>query len=104
MSEVSHTPAPWFIDEDPPPFTGDITDAIVVSYGNPITGLAIIGRGNGKVGGIANARLISAAPDLLAACEKLLRRATPFTNHWKDDPELVEAYAAIAKARGQNAS
>jgi hypothetical protein len=43
------------------------------------------------------AKLFSAAPDLLDACEQLLARATIY-----DDPHLLEqARAAIAKAKGE---
>lgn len=50
---------------------------------------------------IANARLISAAPDLLAALQDLARHC-----EWLDSfeycPELKRAHDAIAKARGES--
>lgn len=57
---------------------------------------------------VANARLIAAAPDLLAACQRL---AAAYVQLWQDatdeeygectDSELVAARAAIAKATGE---
>ena len=46
-----------------------------------------------------NARLIMAAPDLLAACEAMIR--------WHEDPDasddcIAQARDAIAKAKGEN--
>lgn len=45
----------------------------------------------------ANARLIAAAPDLLAACEAIIDAATPWA---PDTPALMMVRAAIAKAKG----
>jgi hypothetical protein len=51
---------------------------------------------------IANARLIAAAPDLLAACEAMFdeRSETEDFLCWMDDREK-QLRAAIAKARGE---
>ena len=52
----------------------------------------------------ANARLIAAAPDLLAALEEVVRtcEADGMIYRWKDlGVDLTEARAAIAKARGE---
>lgn len=46
------------------------------------------------------ASLVSAAPDLLAACQSLLERVIPKTKHWEIDQDIVKARAAIAKALG----
>lgn len=52
----------------------------------------------------ANARLVSAAPELLRVCEELASIATTDTdgNHvcWVGESTLVQARAAIAKATG----
>lgn len=107
VSEATHTPGPWRVKKkdgqsayicsgDEPRLGYSQWDGLAVVYGSdddPRIGSKVMS---------ANASLIAAAPGLLAACEILLARATPFANHWKDDPELVEAYAAIAKARGQS--
>ena len=46
----------------------------------------------------ANARLIAAAPDLLAALETLTDACCQWDN--QDDPALEASRAAIAKAKG----
>ena len=48
---------------------------------------------------LAHARLIAAAPDLLAALEALFRLQA--TRHDDDGPEFDQARAAIGKARGE---
>ena len=47
----------------------------------------------------ANANLIAAAPDLLAACEELM--ATGLQLDWPMDTTIAKIEAAIAKARGE---
>lgn len=49
---------------------------------------------------IANARLIVAAPDLLAACESALGHLTVALRQ-EDVPAVARLRAAIAKARGE---
>jgi len=47
----------------------------------------------------ANARLIAAAPNLLAACKDLVRRAETMTDgEWGEPEEIAQAKAAIAQA------
>lgn len=54
--------------------------------------------------GEANARLISAAPELLAALRALADAVEHYTNATPEDwPELAAARAAIAKATGEAA-
>lgn len=62
--------------------------------------------------GEANARLMAAAPDLLAACERLYRHAialwmganpTLALAEIENDEVIKAAYAAIAKAKGGDA-
>ena len=79
MSE-RHTPGPWNIG------TGWI-------YAGPVTNARIICEFKEHPGNDGNARLIAAAPDLLAALEGVLRVADRKTN------EFDAARAAIAKAR-----
>jgi hypothetical protein len=99
--EVKHTPGPWIEKE----WTECLT--IFPHKGNedePGYPLATVHK-DPKHGftadrARANARLIAAAPDLLAALENLLN---PIEKGWKVDDMTVrieEARAAIAKARG----
>ena len=87
-----HTPGPWRIDDDPyhiiAAYNGDWSDfwSVATATGD---------CGPGKSRTAANARLISAAPDLLEALEVAL----PFIR--TSDAVLQLARAAIAKARGE---
>ena len=76
----THTPGPWHYE------TGD--DGAVVYTGFTIAKIPIDGSD-----WQSNARLISAAPDLLAALERL---AHPMA----DDEDLDYAREVIAKAKG----
>ena len=77
----THTPAPWHYE------TGD--DGAVVYTGFTIAKIPIDGSDWQP-----NAHLIAAAPDLLAALERL---AHPMA----DDEDLDYAREVIAKAKGQ---
>jgi hypothetical protein len=83
MKTTEHTPGPWEIVNQP--FLGQ--DATMVD------GICLV-FGKGKIPD-ANARLIAAAPDLLAALESIC--AAPANTQ----RVLTIAGAAIAKARGQ---
>lgn len=85
---MGHTPGPWGVGEKRGVWVG------------PVVMADSRGRGVAFVCGEsdANARLIAAAPDLLAACEELLI----YLGDW-DDPEnetCAAARRAIAKAKG----
>ena len=87
MGNASHTPGPWivFTSEDDwgcDTFVGTLTDT-----------LFDVRPGKGPSWQDANARLIAAAPDLLAALIALEHEYGPTT--------LRHAAAAIAKAKGQ---
>ena len=77
----THTPGPWHYE------TGD--DGAVIYTGFTIAKIPIDGSD-----WQSNARLIAAAPDLLAALERL---AHPMA----DDDDLDYAREVIAKAKGQ---
>jgi hypothetical protein len=81
----SHTPGPWVVD----------TDIWVVedSAHNPGQVASISDRPERR----ANARLIAAAPDLLAACEAFLV-CPPRDRHDLHLEEII--HAAVADARG----
>ena len=95
-----HTPGPWFFDDGE---GGRYFPHVVLGGRDPKSGIYItINTCNGRNGGpieecIANARLIAAAPDLLAALKSVL--------HWVPEkvatishPAYEAARAAIAKA------
>ena len=107
MSDAMHTPGPWISEgswvgnTDPTGRKPGVFDSIcslhdmdIVGYGDDFT-FGPISK--------ANARLIAAAPDLLASIEELVRlgasegsfaKGSPMDRAWKS------ARAAIAKAKG----
>jgi hypothetical protein len=114
MSEVQHTPGPWAV-----PFNGKCQAWQESRYPflwhasvhtNPITRedgqcTAILGHrcyGATQSEAEANARLIAAAPDLLAACEKCLKHIhDEGEDHLLNSYEFTDAlHNAIAKAKG----
>jgi len=97
MSESGkHTPGPWLVDpERPYVVTDDAHNPMDVAYSEC----------DGQVG-LANARLIAAAPDLLAACEA----ADKWFDGWCASATCcahtgkevhLQIRAAIAKAEGE---
>lgn len=98
MSEHKHTPGPWEVDgEDILANSGDTTVAMTFWTNQRCPDDECR----------ANARLIAAAPELLAACEELLKlvddlegmAAMPLTPECTSK-EVAKAKAAIAKAKG----
>lgn len=87
---LKHTPGPWEarLLEDPQWMVG--------IKGEAFHAVCVTSQGNDE----ANARLIAAAPDLLAACKDLAagrgRHTVREQAQWGDS--LERAYAAIAKA------
>lgn len=95
---VKHTPGPWAITDHNE--AGDFyigrTDApeyVAIVTGGPFLAAEITQ---------ANARLIAAAPEMLAALEAILPLALQFSNGYDD--QLAQVHAAIAAARGQEAT
>jgi hypothetical protein len=73
MNKQKHTPGPWQVEY----YTGDHGRPTVVKktpgrVGNPISAVTILFTHDGDAVTEANARLIAAAPDLLAACIQAL--------------------------------
>lgn len=107
---MAHTPGPWAYDED----SSEVYSA-ADGYG---TGWIALVKGNDDAGvsfpetmRLANARLIAAAPELLA-CLQSLRVVFASLEGWRDmDATLVDQFissdglhrveAAIAKATGK---
>lgn len=104
VSEVTHTPGPWdFKNHGADHFFATNHQYGVASLNKPTRWVAQV-EGLG-VEAAANARLIAAAPDLLAALKDLLwmADAEPTT---EEDVEwgkkaIAAAKAAIAKANGE---
>lgn len=96
--KTQHTPAPWSVIKGSP-------QAGIITAPNRSLGIAEV-FGGGETD-IANARLIAAAPDLLAACRCALAdmEGSYSREDWDDDENPValtirELIAAIAKAGG----
>ena len=100
-----HTPGPWKLNTDGDTGMNDsgcILDSIGHVIITDIYGTFKNGRTTGEAE--ANARLIAAAPDLLAALEELVQASYDSVNGKQYAPyhveELGRATVAIAKARG----
>jgi len=95
----AHTPGPWSVElargkDGEPCYYAVVAPPTAEHSWNPVA--STWGAANG-----ANARLIAAAPDLLAALEEILRLTA--TRH--DDASYkanAVAIAALAKAKGQS--
>lgn len=95
--DAEHTPGPWVT-------TDGIVNAKVNGRYCPIAKARRYVAGYESVPQIANARLISAAPDLLAACVGMLAAWNSPRNLDRVDAlckELDAMEAAVAKARGE---
>jgi hypothetical protein len=95
-----HTPGPWSSDTDAYVVNNSdevLADVFYVESHSPDLAPRLIRK--------ANARLIAAAPDLLAALETILNPSPHYgaTKAHRDHIEAARAagLAAIAKARGQ---
>ena len=91
---MEHTPGPWHIEKrhDGVPF-GISSPATMKHDCDVLCKMPSQSEMDAKTI-IANANLIAAAPDLLAACQAVL--------YWVDSAELfLQLYAAIDKAEGK---
>lgn len=91
MADAKHTPAPWEISHEPPRW-------IIQSTSVPIGARAVAWLVGDYLECAPNARLIAAAPDLLAAAKALL--VSDDIHSW-DTPATIALRAAIAKAEGR---
>lgn len=96
--ETKHTPGPWeaILDEKQPRRRGGVVAgrmALVRAGGDMC--IDCTHSGNNYEEDAANARLIAAAPDLLAALESLLNALPSATTH----PAIQQARAALARAK-----
>lgn len=89
---AAHTPGPWHVDAD--------REFIVVDDSHNPADIACSDM-DGAVG-IANAKLMAASPELLAACQDLSTRLGRLSGH-RDDLDAIEsARLAIVKAIGED--
>jgi hypothetical protein len=104
MTNTQHTPGPWFITQH----QAEINH-IAIYYEDDSLRSKIADLYDGNLceehGTIeANASLIAAAPDLLEALERIMDYAVDGANirdvNIFEQPQFVNAYAAIAKAKG----
>ena len=106
---AKHTPGPWFIFGNGHCVGGANTDPTTLAE-HPTAGIAMCGMARREPAECeANARLIAAAPDLLAALQGLdeayCRAGTALTRdeRHEDRCRLIAARAAILKATGEGA-
>lgn len=91
----AHAPGPWYVrgcDGNP----GYAMGRHIYAPNEGNTGTVALVSGS-----LANARLISAAPDLLAALERLEAGIRLWISRGVSDEDMAAARAAIAKARGE---
>jgi len=101
MSEPKHTPGPWVAASSPSSVVGW---PICGKMGRIIGDVACLHARPGTDAYAeveANAHLIAAAPDLLAALKRCVVLAAAHPGG--DDPNVARANAAIAKAEGRDA-
>jgi len=99
MSETKHTPVPWYItDDDPPQAPGCDAEgcAIVATVGR----FTIYSKDSCAPCDKVDVKLIAAAPELLAACQKAIAWTDAIEEHEGDNP-WRDMEAAIAKATGE---
>ena len=103
MTTAAHTPGPWRTKTGPGWHDTYIVGELVGAHEPTI---ATVRVHNNQQHHMANARLIAAAPELLAALEVLLPMFADWHSEFpqhvgdKEAPALQNARAAIAKATG----
>jgi hypothetical protein len=102
MSIRLHTPGPWTVDYTDDNLRIYVGDLLIAEVNGSTEHIEV--RGLDGETTEANAWLIAAAPDLLAALERILARVETlnlFTEHGEDAKVVEQARAAIAKAQGR---
>lgn len=92
MSETKHTPGPWAVIADGP------TRVVATDTSRPWRIAVVDSPSDADPDVDANARLIAAAPELLAALEEVTSTCLDAGFHGSD---LARSRAAIAKAKGK---
>ena len=92
---AEHTPGPWRVPNSIP------TDVVDSAHNRWIADCKVSVNGPPKEEQEANARLIAASPDLLAACEWIVQPDHAIGSNAEFKEKATEiARAAIAKAKG----
>lgn len=95
MTETKHTPGPWVIDDASLLFDGSTSHGPEIHICSDVAEAVIARIGGDVQDPQSNARLIAAAPDLLAALE------AGIGFYPVPSEQRTAALAAIAKARGK---
>lgn len=91
----AHTPGPWRVVDLP----GSPNEAHV--FFPPPFGAGYVAVHGSRFRREANAALIAATPELLWACKRLIGSLHVMVGDGDNDPDIVFARAAIAKAEGK---
>jgi len=96
-----HTPGPWFVfkgdsETDRPGINSEDPSFSIVVYGTDDDDAGVNGRTVEERD--ANARLLAAAPDLLAALRDLINEFGGSVSVSPESPRAIAARAALAKA------
>lgn len=100
-TEVKYVPGPWRVSGCRRS-TSQGTDDYFVEHGDTETyspTIAEIKSDGGRLPVEANARLISAAPELYEAMQGLFKHCAMIHKHWGDECNARQADAAIARAQ-----
>jgi hypothetical protein len=99
MADAKHTPGPWRLD---PPRMGDLNDHEyhTIEAGDGVGTDRLQGFCTSSFMSIADARLITAAPDLLEACLVIAQWAQAGQSFMYPPGSLQQITSAIAKATG----
>lgn len=97
---ASFTPGPWVVRHFPTDRSSYVVTTTPDKDGKFVG--SIIAFPTTDPNHEANARLIAAAPDLLEACEAMLKEMQVWENEQGIHPAATFARAAIAKARNQS--
>lgn len=103
---MTHTPAPWTIQDTCREYNGELMIVAMQAGDNgvhicEVTTSTKRNKHNITPEQDANAALIAAAPELLEALRELVEEATAVWDYGEDYPQIEKAIAAIAKATGE---
>ena len=97
---ADHTPGPWELKAESEHLGGRVRKLQVLASHGLAGNRELFCRFGPDDTDKANARLIAAAPELLAALEDLVQCSPDDIDSWGFNDALAKARAAIAKAKG----